>query len=115
VRRFSLSRARQLRREQTKAELELWMRLRDRQLGVKFRSQHPIGPYVADFCCVECRLVVEADGGQHAERAGADKARREYLESRGFSVLRFWNDQILKEIEAVLEQILSGLRLGEGG
>ena len=89
------------------------MRLRARQLGVKFRRQHPVGPFIVDFCCLERRLVIEVDGGQHTGQAQADEARSEYMESYGFRVLRFWNDQILREIEAVLEQILSGLRPGE--
>ncbi len=108
-----LNRARKLRREQTKAELELWMRLRDRQLGVKFRRQHSIGPYIADFCCPERRLVVELDGGQHSEQVQADKTRSEYMESQSFRVLRFWNDQVLKETEAVLERILNELGLAD--
>lgn len=101
-----LSRARQLRRNQTNAELELWMRLRGRQLGAKFKRQHRIGPYIADFCSLELRLVIELDGGQHLEQVAADQKRGAYLTSRGFRVLRFWNDQVLKETDAVLDQIL---------
>lgn len=112
MQRRSLSCARQLRREQTKAELELWMRLRGRRLGVKFRRQHPIGAYIADFCCPERRLIIELDGGQHAVQARADKARTSYMENQGFRVLRFWNDQVLTDIDAVLEQIFSELRTG---
>jgi very-short-patch-repair endonuclease len=112
MQRRSLSHARQLRRGQTKAELELWMRLRSRQLGIKFRRQHPIGPYIADFCCLECQLIIELDGGQHAEQARADKARTSYMENHGFHVLRLWNDQVLTNIDAVLEQIFSELRTG---
>lgn len=113
MRRLSLSHARQLRRGQTKAELELWMRLRGRQLGVKFRRQHPVGPYIADFCCLECRLIIELDGGQHAEQVRADKARTSYMENHGFRVLRFWSDQILTDTDAVLERIFSEFRLGK--
>jgi len=101
-----LSRARQLRRNQTNAELELWMRLRGRQLGAKFKRQHLIGPYITDFCCLELRLVIELDGGQHLEQVEADQKRSAYIASRGFRVLRFWNDQVLKETDAVLDQIL---------
>jgi very-short-patch-repair endonuclease len=103
------SRARQLRREQTKAELELWMRLRGRQLGAKFRRQYRIGPYIADFCCVERRLVIELDGGQHSEQIEADRKRSAFMMGRGFCVLRFWNDQVLCEMEGVLERILAAL------
>ena len=101
-----LSRARQLRRNQTKAELELWMRLRGRQLGAKFKRQHRIGPYITDFCCLELRLVIELDGGQHLQQVEADQKRSAYITSRGFRVLRFWNDQVLKETDAVLDLIL---------
>ena len=73
-------RARQLRNEQTDAEAKLWARLRARQIsGVKFRRQHPIGPYVADFCCVELRLIIEIDGGQHAEKMQSDQRRTAVL------------------------------------
>ena len=73
-------RARQLRRDQSDAEQALWARLRDRQLwGAKFRRQHPIGPFVADFCCPQGKLIVELDGGQHAARVAADQKRSRFL------------------------------------
>ena len=98
--------ARKLRRQQTDVETKLWMRLRDRQLcGAKFRRQHPVGPYIADFCCVERALVVELDGGQHAEQAAADRARTDFLESRGYCVLRFWNNDVLTNLAGVVERI----------
>jgi very-short-patch-repair endonuclease len=98
-------RARQLRRDQTDAEQRLWARLRDRQLcGAKFR-RHPIGPYVADFCCPQGKLIVELDGGQHAEEVEADEKRSRYLEAKGYRVLRFWNHDVLKDTVAVLERI----------
>jgi very-short-patch-repair endonuclease len=82
--------ARQLRRDQTDAEQTLWARLRDRQLcGAKFRRQHPVGPFVADFCCPQRKLVVELDGGQHAEEVAADHKRSRFLEEQGYHVLRF--------------------------
>ncbi len=108
-----LSRARQLRRNQTRAELELWMRLRGRQLGAKFRRQYPVGAYIVDFCCLERQLVIELDGGQHSEQMEADRKRTAYITSRGFRVLRFWNDQVLKDTYAVLDQILCELKRGE--
>ena len=101
--------ARELRRRMTDAELRLWFHLRNRALmGCKFRRQHPIGPYVADFVCIERALVVEADGGQHAG-SGLDLARTAYLHARGYRVLRFWNNDVLVRTETVLEQIHAAL------
>jgi adenine-specific DNA-methyltransferase len=99
--------ARQLRRDQTDAEQRLWANLRDRQLGgAKFRRQHPIGPFVADFCCPQRKLVVELDGGQHAEDvAAAEEKRSRFLEAEGYRVLRFWNHDVLKDTVAVLKRI----------
>jgi len=78
-----------LRREQTEAEARLWSRLRSRQVtGAKFRRQLALAPFVEDFCCLEVGLIVEVDGGQHAERQGADASRSEQLEAKGFRVLR---------------------------
>ena len=99
-------RSRRLRGEQTEAEARLWTRLGSRQVaGAKVRRQLPLGPFVADFCCMEIGLVVEVDGGQHAEREPQDARRSEYLEARGFRLLRFWNDEVLRNTEDVLEQI----------
>ncbi|MBF0246453.1 MAG: endonuclease domain-containing protein, partial [Alphaproteobacteria bacterium] len=84
-------RARTLRANMTEAETRLWSLLRARRLGGrKFRRQHPIGPYILDFACVDCRLAIEADGGQHAN-AKADERRTDFLQARCWSVLRFWN------------------------
>ena len=103
-------RARRLRRDQTNAEQALWARLRDRQLcGAKFRRQHPIGPFVADFCCPRRKLVVELDGGQHAEEAASDEKRSRFLEAQGYRVLRFWNHDVLQNTEAVVERIAEAL------
>ena len=97
--------ARRLRREATDAERRLWYHLRNRQLGgFKFRQQETIGRCVVDFACVECRLVVEADGGQHGEEA--DRERTAYLDSLGWEVLRFWNNDILQQTDGVLSVIL---------
>jgi very-short-patch-repair endonuclease len=76
-------------------------------LGVKFRRQYPIGPYVTDFCAPECRLIVELDGSQHAEQAAPDARRTAALEAYGFSVLRFWDSAVLAETQAVLEKLAS--------
>jgi very-short-patch-repair endonuclease len=97
--------ARRLRREATDAERRLWYYLRNRRLGgFKFRQQETIGACIADFACVESRLIVEADGGQHSDTR--DAARTEYLESLGWHVLRIWNNDILQRTDAVLEVIL---------
>lgn len=103
-------RARDLRTHLTDAEQRLWHHLRRRQLaGARFRRQHPIGPYITDFTCIECRLVIELDGGQHTDRADYDAARDAFLQRRGYRVLRYWNNQVLQETEAVLEDILRHL------
>ncbi|MGB5541451.1 MAG: endonuclease domain-containing protein [Gammaproteobacteria bacterium] len=95
-----------LRRNATEAERELWKYLRaHRMAGYKFRRQYAIGSYIVDFAGVEARLVIEADGGQHLEQEGEDRTRTEYLESLGYRVLRFWNDEILVDTQTVLETI----------
>jgi very-short-patch-repair endonuclease len=101
-------RARQLRREMTDAERLLWFLLRNRRLsGCKFRRQHPIGPYIADFVCLHHWLIVEADGGQHAEaRLHADETRTTWLEAQGWRMIRFWNGDILQRQNDVLEAIV---------
>jgi very-short-patch-repair endonuclease len=102
--------ARRLRRDQTDAERKLWFRLRDRRLaGLKFRRQTPLGPYVADFCCEDARLVVELDGGQHNENP-RDAVRTKALEAMGYLVLRFWNNDVFNNIAGVLKTILSAAR-----
>ncbi len=99
--------ARNLRRNLTDAERALWRHLRQRQVaGLKFRRQHPIGRYILDFVCLEARVVIELDGGQHADRHGADQERTAWLEARGYRVLRFWNTEVLENPEGVMEVIL---------
>ena len=96
-----------LRQEMTDAERVLWRRLRaKRLLGEKFRRQQPLGPYVVDFVHFGARLIVEADGGQH-DGAVTDRVRDAWLAAQGFRVLRFWNNDILQNTEAVLERILA--------
>ena len=105
-------RARQLRRHQTDVEGKLWSRLRARQLsGAKFRRQYPIGAFIVDFCCYERRLVIELDGGHHAERMDADQSRTDFFVSQGYRVLRFWNNEVIENIDGVLEQIAHTLTL----
>ncbi len=108
---MSLDQARNLRQRQSDAELRLWSRLRRNQLdGHHFRRQVPIGTYVADFACVAGRLVVEVDGGQHADQAAADAKRTALLGKFGYRVIRFWNNDVLENTEGVPETILLALR-----
>jgi very-short-patch-repair endonuclease len=108
--RESTYRARQLRQRSTAAERLLWESLRGRALeGAKFRRQHPIGPYVVDFYCLEARLVIEADGGHHLARRRRDRLRDAYLRRAGLTILRFSNDQILADTDAVIARIRSFL------
>ena len=98
--------ARALRKNQTDAEKVLWARLRNRQIeGRKFRRQQVIGPYIADFLCLEPKVVIEVDGGQHAAKTEQDAQRTCYLQSLGYQVLRFWNHDVLREPDAVLDAI----------
>ena len=98
-------RARALRQVQTDAEALLWSKLRDRQiLNLKFRRQRPIGPYFADFACLEISLVIELDGGQHVGSA-YDRKRTSDMQGLGFQTLRFWNNDVLIQIDVVLEKI----------
>ncbi len=107
---MSLKSARRLRRNMTDVERKLWAKLRDAQLdGFKFRRQHPLGPYVLDFFCEETKLVVEVDGGQHAERIEADDERTKWLEAHRCRVLRFWNNDVLQNLTGVLETIRMAL------
>jgi very-short-patch-repair endonuclease len=101
--------ARALRVAMTDAERRLWACLRGRRLvSYKFRRQHPIGRYIVDFACIEHRLAVEADGGQHCDNE-ADERRTASLERRGWRVLRFWNTDILTNSEGVQEMIFEAL------
>jgi very-short-patch-repair endonuclease len=102
--------AKQLRRHQTDAERILWFRLRGRRLaGWKFKRQVPIDRFIVDFVCADAMLIVELDGSQHAVRTPQDEERRRTLESMGYLVLRFWNNDVMRNIEGVLEEILSTL------
>jgi very-short-patch-repair endonuclease len=104
-------RARQLRKEPTPAEATLWAYLRRNKLkGEYFRRQHAIDQYIVDFCTVKKKIVIELDGSQHLEQADNDKERTEFLEFQGYSVLRFWNDNIMGDIEGVIRTINLVLR-----
>jgi very-short-patch-repair endonuclease len=107
-----LARSRELRRDSTDAEKRLWSLLRNRNLeGWKFRRQVPIDSFIVDFCCIEARLIVELDGGQHAdEKKCYDDLRTQQLKGLGFRVLRFWNSEVLQETEGVIQEIGRMLR-----
>jgi very-short-patch-repair endonuclease len=105
-----IDRARRLRRDQTDAERIRWSRLRDRRLnGLKFKRQVPIDRYIADFCCPDARLIVELDGGHHSADEEADAKRTAVLESCGYLVLRYWNNDVTKNLDGVLEDIVATL------
>jgi len=101
--------ARQLRQHSTDAERRMWSALRDRRLlRYKFRRQHPIGPYIVDFACTKHALVIELDGGQHADNT-SDARRTAWLESRGWRVIRFWNNHVLENTTGVIDSVLQML------
>lgn len=103
---------RHLRSNMTDAEKAIWQMLRNGQMtGYRFRRQHPFGDYILDFVCLSAKLVIEIDGGQHAEQVLADKRRDLFLHDAGFRVLRFWNNQVLTETEAVREAIWQSLQV----
>jgi very-short-patch-repair endonuclease len=106
----ALQRVRELRREATPAEELLWSRLRARRLeGFKFRHQDWLGPFIADFLCMEARLIVEVDGSQHVNADAYDERRSRYLRARGYRVLRFWNNEVPHDLEAVPTAIRAAL------
>ena len=103
-------RAKQLRQQPTNAEIRLWSRLRRKQLdGLRFRRQAPLGPYFVDFFCPDAKLIIEVDGGQHATQQDYDTHRTNWLEERGYRVLRFWNEDIAIHPEWVLAEIRAAL------
>ncbi|MEI7750229.1 MAG: DUF559 domain-containing protein [Candidatus Moraniibacteriota bacterium] len=99
-----------LRKSATPQEVILWSRLRRSALGHKFRRQHSIGPYIVDFYCPEKKLIVELDGWQHNEQVKHDAERTVYLESLGLLVLRFWNNEVNKNLDGVILNILENLK-----
>jgi very-short-patch-repair endonuclease len=99
-------RSRKLRDEMTETERLLWKKLRGKQINhYKFRRQHPYGKYILDFVCLEANLVIEVDGGQHQENTMYDQDRSRWLERQGFKVLRFWNNEVLDNLDAVAQVI----------
>ena len=104
--------AKTLRTKQTEAEQRLWYHLRaHRFLALKFKRQKPMERFIVDFVCVEHQLIIEIDGGQHAEQAEYDQHRDAWLRSQGYTVLRFWNHEVMQQMEGVLEQIRSTIAL----
>lgn len=102
--------AKQLHRNMTPAEVKLWARLRAHRLeSVHFRNQHAIGNYVVDFCAPRKKLIIELDGSQPLEQEVYDKERTEYLESKGYKVLRFWNNDVMNDIESVIRAIIQAM------
>ncbi|MEJ1336401.1 MAG: DUF559 domain-containing protein [Candidatus Sedimenticola sp. (ex Thyasira tokunagai)] len=107
-----INNARELRHNQTDAEMLLWSKLRKRQLnGCKFRRQFPVHPYIVDFACLSERLIIELDGGQHAEQKAYDEKRTAYLESKGFRLLRYWNNEVLGQLQEVVDDIQNQLMI----
>ena len=110
MKRLNVDRARSLRQTQTDAEQRLWRHLRARHLqGCKFRRQHQVGSYIVDFVCPDAGLIVELDGGQHADQVVYDERRTLELQAMGYRVLRFWNNDVLASLESVLEVLLEAL------
>jgi len=101
------SRERMLRRQQTDAELLIWQCLRGRLYECKFRRQHRVGPFYLDFVCLEIGLIIELDGSQHLEpqQQQADELRTLYLQKMGYRVIRFWDDEVLRDTDTVLDEI----------
>jgi very-short-patch-repair endonuclease len=107
----SFLRARILRRNLTDAEEKLWAHLRTHQLaGAGFRRQHPIGIYIVDFCAPRKKIIVELDGEQHGEHKEYDELRTAFLQEKGYKVLRFWNSEVIRNMEGVLETIFNCLK-----
>lgn len=104
------SRARSLRSGMTDVERLLWRAIRGKQIQAhRFRRQHPIGPYIVDFACIEQKLVVELDGGQHQKQNPQDEQRTACLQSQGWQILRFWNNEVLNNLDGVLSTIVEHL------
>ena len=110
----TVPRARELRKNATEAEKRMWRALREKLPDAKFRRQVPIGPYFADFLSFPAKLVIEVDGGQHGEAQKYDARRTAFIEGQGYRVIRFWNNDVLNNIEGVMTQISLSLQEREG-
>jgi very-short-patch-repair endonuclease len=105
--------AKELHRNMSPAEAKLWKHLRAHRMdGVHFRNQHAVGNYIVDFCSPRKKLIIELDGAQHLEQQEYDEERTQYLEARGYRVLRFWNNDVMNNMEAVLQAIWNTLKDG---
>lgn len=103
----SYERARELRRALTPTEQKLWLHIRDKQLNnIRFRRQHAIGPYITDFCAPGIKLIIELDGSQHLEQTEYDNERTAFLQSQKYKLLRFWNNDVMNDIDGVIQAIL---------
>jgi very-short-patch-repair endonuclease len=99
--------ARSLRGDMTEAEKKLWQAIRSNQIeNCRFRRQHPIDPYIADFACIDKRVVIELDGGQHQDQETYDERRTEHMQAQGWKVVRFWNNDVLNNLDGVLTRIV---------
>jgi very-short-patch-repair endonuclease len=99
------TRAIALRKDSTPAEVRLWAHIRNGQLGVNFRRQHAIGNFITDFCAIKEKLIIELDGSQHLEQQAYDHQRTRYLRSQGYTVIRFWNHEVMQDINTVIQTI----------
>jgi very-short-patch-repair endonuclease len=107
---LTTNRARSLRTGMTETERLLWQVLRSKQInGHRFRRQHPIGPYIADFACIQQKIIIELDGSQHQDQIAYDQQRSAFLQARGWRVLRFWNNDVLNNLSGVLASIVERL------
>jgi len=103
--------AKQLRQSMTPAEALLWAKVRNNQLGVKFRRQTPIGHYIADFYCHELKLIIELDGHHHQEQVEYDHIRTDYFQAQGITLMRFWNEALSLNIEVVISEIMNKIKI----
>jgi very-short-patch-repair endonuclease len=99
----------QLRKESTPAERKLWSRIRNDQLGVTFRRQHAVENYIPDFCSPKAKLIIELDGSQHLEQEEYDEERTKYLEALGYKVIRFWNNDVMNNMDGVILAIIHAI------
>lgn len=111
----TMHKAGQLRKEPTPAEVKLWSRIRNDQLGVTFRRQHAIGNYIPDFCSPKAKLIIELDGSQHLEQEEYDEERTKNMNSLGYKVIRFWNNEVTNHMDGVILAIVHAMEEGEAG
>ena len=108
-----MNKAGKLRKDPTPAERKLWSRIRNDQLGVTFRRQHAVGNYIPDFVCIQKKLILELDGSQHLEQEEYDEERTQFLKTEGYRVIRFWNNDVMKNMDIVVQVIWDALKEGD--